>query len=84
MVITYIHIYIKCHQYFLHLITDFAMVGIRTQSSFIVDRRNINCIGIERMLQNCSYTMLTSHVIRSSMDTLVVDCRGQLHCNDIM
>ena len=67
------------------LITDNVMVGVRTQSSFLVDRSDINCTGIERRVQNCSYTMLKSHTILSSMDTLaLVDCRGQLHCNNIV
>ena len=67
------------------LITGYVMVGVRTQSSFLVDRTDINCIGIERRVQNCSYIMLKSHSILSSMDTLaLVDCRGQLHCNNIV
>ena len=71
-----------CYLYGLLLITDYVRVGVRAQSSFLVDRRDINCIGIERTVQNCSYTMLKSHSILSSIDTLaLVDCRGQLHCN---
>ena len=65
------------YQYCLVLIADKIMVGIRTQSSFLVDRSNINCIGIERTVQNCSYTVLKSHSLLSLMDPLAnINCRG--------
>lgn len=65
------------HQYCLLLIVDKIMVGIRMQSSFLVDRRDINCIGIEKTIQNCSYTTLRSHTFLNLMDPLTrVDCRG--------
>ena len=54
------------------------MPRVRTQSSFLVDRREINCIGIERTVQNCSYSILESHTLLNSMHVLAhVNCRGQ-------
>ena len=65
------------------LIADKMMVRIRMQSLFLVDRRNIKCIGIERTIQNCSYEpTYRSHALLTSMDPLAhVDCRGEQHCN---
>ena len=55
------------------------MVGIRTQSFFLVDRRKIHCIGIERAIQNCSYVFLPKYPVLTSVDPVLalVDCRGQ-------
>ena len=53
------------------------MPRVRTQSSFLVDRREINCIGIEKTIQNCSYSILESHSLLNSIDVLAhVNCRG--------
>ena len=67
------------HQYCCLLIADKMIVGIRTQSFFLVDRRRINCIGIERTIQNCSYKPLPRpHALLTSVHPLaLVDCRGQ-------
>ena len=74
MLITYSIIH---HQYCHCLIADRINERNHTQSSFLVDRKEINCIGIERRVQNCSYTTLKSHTIFNSMDLLaLVDCRG--------
>ena len=54
-------------------------VGIRTQSFFLVDRRRINCIGIEKAAQNCSYKPLPRPpgLLTLTHPLAVVDCRGQ-------
>ena len=73
------------HQYCDLLIADKTRVGLRKQSSYLVDRSGIDCIGIERRVQNCSYAILQSHTLQNSTYSLAfVNCRGQLHCNDFM
>ena len=81
LVIDYINITFSIihYQYCCLLITDKMMVGIRRQSFFLVDRRKINCIGIERTTQNCSYKPLPRpHALLTSIHPLArVDCIGQ-------
>ena len=80
LVIDYINITFSIihHQYCCLLIADKMMIGIRRQSFFLVDRRRINCIGIERATQNCSYMPLPRpHALLTSRDPLArVNCRG--------
>ena len=80
LVIDYINIIFSIihHQCCCLLIADKMIVGIRTQSFFLVDRRAINCIGIERATQNCSYMPLPRpHALLTLMDPLaLVDCKG--------
>ena len=81
LVIDYINITCSIihHQYCYLFIADKMTVGIRTQSFFLVDRRRINCIGIERATQNCSYKPLPRPpgLLTSIHPLAVVDCRGQ-------
>ena len=65
------------HQCCYLLIVDKVKLRNRTQPSFLVDRSNINCIGIERTVQNCSHATLKSHTLLNPVDPLaIVDCRG--------
>ena len=81
LVIDYINITFSIihYQYCCLLIADKMIVGIRRQSFFLVDRRKINCIGIERTTQNCSYKPLPRpHALLTSIHPLaLVDCIGQ-------